>query len=68
MKRKKDKKFSLNKFEIAKLNNKERIWGGTGDDDTNTDTKPRDPNGPNNPQQDPDPDSDSGILCGCKKF
>ncbi|NHN26333.1 hypothetical protein FIA58_011645 [Flavobacterium jejuense] len=37
MKRKENKKFDLEKFEIAKLKNQRTIIGGTGDA-TNTDT------------------------------
>ncbi|MBF03061.1 MAG: hypothetical protein CMP76_07160 [Flavobacterium sp.] len=64
MKEKKLKKFDFEKFQLAKLNNANKIYGGSNGANTNTDTKPPqkpiDPNDPNVPM---DPDSDSGILC-----
>lgn len=67
--KKKESKFSFEKFILVKLNNPKMIYGGTGDD-TNTDTKPQLPQLPDPDTDNPnnDPDTDSGVLCGQKNL
>ncbi|CAM3927454.1 MULTISPECIES: hypothetical protein [Flavobacterium] len=48
MKKKESKKFSLEKFEVVKLQNSNLVFGGTGsedDDATNTDNDKNKPKG-----------------------
>lgn len=70
MKEKTSGKFTLEKFEIAKLRNQRVIIGGSGDDtntggdDPNNPNRPSRPQNPNDPNNPNDPDNpNSSVPC-----